>query len=73
MSMPTLEDVKNFFRTLISGEFEYKWRESSAAIIVRGLIGIIPGIGSLPKMIMLIWHLQRLAGFPVLVALLKLH
>lgn len=44
MSMPTLEDVKNFFRTLILGEFEDKWRESSAAIIVRGLIGIIPGI-----------------------------
>ncbi|ULJ62275.1 hypothetical protein MIS46_09980 [Wielerella bovis] len=44
MSMPTQEDVKNFFRTLILGEFEDKWRESSAAIIVRGLIGIIPGI-----------------------------
>lgn len=42
--MPTLEDVKNFFSTLILGEFEDKWRESTTAIIVRGLIGMIPGI-----------------------------
>ncbi|ULJ61609.1 hypothetical protein MIS46_06235 [Wielerella bovis] len=42
--MPTLEDVKNFFRTLILGGFEDSWRESTAGTIARGVIGVISGI-----------------------------
>ncbi|MDO1517286.1 MULTISPECIES: hypothetical protein, partial [unclassified Neisseria] len=44
MDMPTIEDVKQFLKTLVLGEFEGGKQQSSTAIMVRGLVGLIPGI-----------------------------
>lgn len=44
MSIPSTEDVKQFLWALILGEFEDNKKQNSAAIMIRGLIGVIPGI-----------------------------
>lgn len=44
MSIPSVEDVKQFLWTLALGEFEENKKQSSAAVMIRGLIGVIPGI-----------------------------
>lgn len=44
MSMPSVEDVKQFLWTLVLGEFEDNKKQSSVAVMIRGLIGVIPGI-----------------------------
>ena len=43
-SIPSSEDVKQFLKTLVLGEFEESSQQSNTAVFVRGLVGIIPGI-----------------------------
>lgn len=44
MAIPLSQDMIDFLKTLILGEFQDNKQQSSIAILLRGLIGVIPGV-----------------------------
>lgn len=44
MAIPSSQDMIDFLKTLILGEFQDNKQQSSIAILLRGLIGVIPGV-----------------------------
>ena len=44
MAIPSSQDMIDFLKTLILGEFQDNKQQSSIAILLRGIIGVIPGV-----------------------------
>lgn len=44
MAIPSSQDMIDFLKTLILGEFQDDKKQNSIAILLRGVVGVIPSV-----------------------------